>query len=139
MATQDQIQGGWTELKGKVKEAWGQLNDDELRDFRGNFDQFVGWIQQQTGQTHDEVAKCLADLEQQFRPVLQQVANTAREYYDQAKDSSGEAVDRVKGELQAQHARAEKLVRTRPVESVAVAFGAGLVAGVVVALVLRSK
>lgn len=139
MATQQQIEGGWTELKGKVKEAWGQLNDDELREFQGNLDQFVGWIQQKTGQTQADVERCLADLEHRFRPMLQQVADTARQYYDQAIDSSGEAVGRVKGEIEAQHARAEQLVRTRPMEAVAVAFGAGVVAGVVAALVLRSK
>lgn len=139
MATQSQIQGGWTELKGKVKEAWGQLNEDELREFQGNLDQFVGWIQRKTGQSQAEVERCLADLEQRFRPVLQQVTETAREYYDQAVGTSGEAVDRVKGEIQAQHAKAEQLVRRRPMESVAVAFGTGLVAGAVVALILRSK
>lgn len=139
MTTSNQIQGGWTELKGKVKQAWGELNDDELRDFQGNLDQFVCWLQQKTGHTQAEVKRCLAELEQQFRPLLEQVADTAREYYDHAKDASSETVGRLRQEIQARQAHAEQVVRRRPMESVAVAFGTGLVAGVVLALVLRSK
>ncbi len=33
---EQQIEGGWTELKGKVKETWGEISDDELKAFEGN-------------------------------------------------------------------------------------------------------
>ena len=33
MLTKQQIEGGWTQLKGEAKQQWGELNDDELRQF----------------------------------------------------------------------------------------------------------
>ena len=50
MSTQQQIIGNWGQLKGKVKQRWGQLTDDELQEVEGNYDQLVGLIQQKTGE-----------------------------------------------------------------------------------------
>ena len=49
MTTQEEIFGHWNQLKGKVKESWGQLTDDELDEVEGKFDQLVGLIQQKVG------------------------------------------------------------------------------------------
>lgn len=139
MTTPNQIEGGWTDLKGKVKQAWQELNDDELREFQGTLRHFVSWIQQKTGQTQADIERRLSDLDQQLRPWLSQMADTARDYLDQAKKAPSETADRLREELHVRHAQAEQAVREKPMTSVAVAFGAGLVAGVVAALVLRSK
>lgn len=139
MITQTQIEGGWTELKGKVKEAWGKVSDDELREFEGNVEQLIGLIQQKTGETHLEIQRRLMELDSRFQPMLEQWAASAREYYEQAMQSSGENLDRMREELAARQAQAEETVRRRPIESVAVAFGAGILAGVVVGLIVRSR
>ena len=36
----------WNQLRGKVKERWGKLTDDDLDTVEGQFDQFVGVIQE---------------------------------------------------------------------------------------------
>ncbi len=41
----DQIEGKWDQAKGKVKEKWGQLTDDDLTEIRGKRDQLAGRIQ----------------------------------------------------------------------------------------------
>ncbi len=139
MIAQSQIEGGWTELKGKVKEAWGEINDDELREFEGNIEQLIGLIQRKTGETQQEIQRQLSGLDARFRPMLQQLAEAAREYYEQTLQATGATADQVREQLAARHAQAEQVVRTRPIESVAVAFGAGILAGVVLGLVLRSR
>jgi uncharacterized protein YjbJ (UPF0337 family) len=45
----DRIQGRWKELKGKVKEQWGRLTDDDLDVIAGRRDQLLGRIQQRHG------------------------------------------------------------------------------------------
>lgn len=45
----DQIQGEWKQLKGKVKEQWGKLTDDDMTRIEGNFDQLAGKIQERYG------------------------------------------------------------------------------------------
>jgi uncharacterized protein YjbJ (UPF0337 family) len=48
------LKGRWNELKGRVKEKWGELTDDDIDRIEGRRDQLVGAIQQQYGKARDE-------------------------------------------------------------------------------------
>ncbi len=50
----DQIEGMWTQYKGKAKEAWGDLTDDELDQVAGKRDQMVGLVQRKYGRAREE-------------------------------------------------------------------------------------
>ncbi|MFZ5509417.1 MAG: CsbD family protein, partial [Pseudomonadota bacterium] len=41
----DRIEGNWKQLKGKIKERWGELTDDELDQIEGRREQLAGKIQ----------------------------------------------------------------------------------------------
>jgi len=56
------IKGGWNELKGKLKQAYGDLTDDDLTYQEGQEDEMWGKVQQKTGKTKDEINKAIADL-----------------------------------------------------------------------------
>lgn len=45
----DQIEGNWEQFKGKVKEAWGKLTDDEIDQAEGNMQQLSGIVQKKYG------------------------------------------------------------------------------------------
>lgn len=45
----DQVEGRWKEFKGKAKEKWGDLTDDELDRVEGKRDQMVGLVQKKYG------------------------------------------------------------------------------------------
>lgn len=51
---QDRIEGRWKQIKGKVKEQWGRLTDDDLDVIAGRRDQLLGRIQQRHGLALDE-------------------------------------------------------------------------------------
>jgi uncharacterized protein YjbJ (UPF0337 family) len=53
----DSIQGNWKQFKGKVKEKWGQLTDDELDQIAGRKDQLVGKIQERYGYAKDQAER----------------------------------------------------------------------------------
>lgn len=53
----DTIQGNWKQYKGKAREKWGQLTDDELDQIEGNREQLAGKIQERYGRTKDEVER----------------------------------------------------------------------------------
>ena len=55
MDTDQQVAGNWGQLKGKVKQRWGQLTDDELMEVEGNYDQLVGLIQQKSGEARHHI------------------------------------------------------------------------------------
>jgi uncharacterized protein YjbJ (UPF0337 family) len=45
----DRIQGRWKQIKGKVREQWGRLTDDDLDVIAGQRDQLLGRIQERHG------------------------------------------------------------------------------------------
>lgn len=53
----DQIAGQWKQAKGKLKEQWGKLTDDDLKAIEGNRDQLVGRIQERYGITREAAQK----------------------------------------------------------------------------------
>ena len=60
---QDRIQGRWKQLKGKVKEQWGKLTDDDLDVIAGRRDQLLGRIQQRHGLAKDEADRQVSAFE----------------------------------------------------------------------------
>ncbi|WP_225785114.1 CsbD family protein [Xenophilus sp. Marseille-Q4582] len=53
----DIIEGNWKQLKGKVKEQWGKLTDDDFDVIAGKRDQLLGRIQERHGVSRDEAEK----------------------------------------------------------------------------------
>ncbi len=53
----DRIEGNWKQLKGKAKERWGKLTDDELDVAAGKRDQLAGAVQNNYGIAKDEAEK----------------------------------------------------------------------------------
>ena len=48
-------EGRWDQLKGKVKQTWGDITDDDLDVAEGNYEELVGRIKEQTGETREEI------------------------------------------------------------------------------------
>jgi uncharacterized protein YjbJ (UPF0337 family) len=59
----DQADGNWKQFKGKLKEKWGKLTDDDLTVVEGKRDQLVGKIQERYGYQKDEAEKELKSWE----------------------------------------------------------------------------
>ena len=57
----NRIEGNWKSAKGKVKEKWGQLTDDDINTIDGQRDQLEGKIQQRYGLAKDMVRKDVDD------------------------------------------------------------------------------
>jgi len=49
------IEGNWNQFAGKVKEAWGDLTNDDLDRFEGKLDQLKGHIQERTGESRERI------------------------------------------------------------------------------------
>jgi uncharacterized protein YjbJ (UPF0337 family) len=147
---QQTLEGNWNEIKGKLHERWGQLTQDDLQQVRGNVDQLVGLIQRKTGEARERVEQFLSDLTSNGSGGVGRVADAVRGYASSAADSMRgyassaassmddarvRAADMVRGG----YTQTERMIQERPVESLAVGFGAGLITGVIIGLVLRSR
>ena len=56
-ATRTKWEGRWDELKGKVRQAWGDLTDDDLDVAEGQYDELVGRVKTRTGQTQEDIER----------------------------------------------------------------------------------
>lgn len=59
----NQIKGDWTQLKGKIKEQWGELTDDDVALYNGKRDQFFGKIEENYGIAREEAESCVKAFE----------------------------------------------------------------------------
>ena len=59
----DILEGQWTQVKGKVRERWGKLTDDDLDKIAGKRDQLVGTIQEKYGEARDQAAQQVKEFE----------------------------------------------------------------------------
>jgi len=57
-----QIKGSWNELKGKLKQQYGNLTDDDLMFSEGKEDELLGRLQKRLGKSKDEVRQMIEKL-----------------------------------------------------------------------------
>jgi ElaB/YqjD/DUF883 family membrane-anchored ribosome-binding protein len=85
------------------------------------------------------VEEYLQELTDSGASFASKAADTVREYAHGAQKTVQDAAKSATDTVKAGYAFAEETVQKRPVESLAVCFGAGLITGVVVGLMLRSR
>ena len=59
----DQIEGNWEQFKGKIKQTWGKLTDDDVALIKGNSQEFFGKVQEKYGIAKEEAEKKLKEFE----------------------------------------------------------------------------
>jgi len=137
MSNREELQGHWNQVKGRLKEHWGQLTDDDLQRAKGSADQLVGVVQERTGAARAEVENFLD------RVLNESLADQASQKFNEFSDAAGqiaaeasayarERARQIANQSGDYTARVNETVRTRPVESLAIAFGVGILAGAVV-------
>jgi uncharacterized protein YjbJ (UPF0337 family) len=53
----DRMAGNWKQVKGKIKEQWGKLTDDEIDQLEGRSEQLAGRLQERYGIARDEAER----------------------------------------------------------------------------------
>jgi len=146
MVNQQVLQGNWNEIKGKLRSKWGQLSKDDVERFDGNMDRLVGLIQRKTGEGRESIDRFLNEVTQQGASVVATASDSVRQYAQQAGDKIQEGASRAAESVregyqavQEGYEQGEELVRRRPLESTAICFGAGILTGLVVALMIHRK
>ena len=54
-----EIKGDWNITKGKLKQKWAKLTDDDLQYVKGKSDELLGRIQKRTGETREVIEKAI--------------------------------------------------------------------------------
>ena len=67
----DVLMGSWRELRGKVKERWGKLTDDDLTKIEGHWDRLVGAVQKRYGYAREETEHQIESFLARVRPTAE--------------------------------------------------------------------
>ncbi len=139
MVNAQTLQGSWNEVKGRLRTRWNQLSGDELGAFDGNVDRLVGLIQRKTGEARSAIESFLeeasANGSSAISGAVESAKNAAHYATDQVSQTSRQAMDTARKGVE----NAQDMVQRRPIESAAVCFGSGLLAGVIIGLFMRSR
>ena len=133
MVNQQILAGRWNEISGMLKQKWGKLSDDDVQAFNGNVEQLVGRIQHKTGESREAIEKFLGQVADEGSHMAAGFRDTIEEQAAQFAETTRESYDAVRQ----RYSEAGKVVREHPGQSIAVAFGLGLLAGLGLALALR--
>jgi len=139
MTNQQILEGNWNEIKGKLRQKWGQLTDDDLPQIRGDMEHLVGVIQHRTGEAREAIETYLQEVSGSAASAAGTAAETVRDCAQHAAENVQQTAKQAAGRVRAGYNEAERFVRDRPGESLLVCFGVGLITGVVIALSLRSR
>jgi uncharacterized protein YjbJ (UPF0337 family) len=139
MVSNQMLQGTWNELVGRLRARWGQLNQDDLEQFKGNLDALAGYIQRRTGEARETIARFLDDLVADSSDRAARAADTVRGYASQAASSARHGFENVAARARHSYEGAEQFVQQRPATSVGAAFAAGALIGFVVAMLVRES
>lgn len=150
MASQATMAGNWNELKGRVRSKWGQMTDDMIEQCKGNMEALVGSIQRATGETTEKIQDFLNAGMDQGAEFYNQASKAVRTGYTQASEAVCTGAEQAyEGAMEGAKYVGEsikgcvdqtgKLIQSRPMESLMFTFGAGIVAGLALGLVLRSR
>ncbi len=62
----EQIEGRWREIKGRIRQKWGQMTDDEFEKIAGKKDELLGWLQNKYGYSKEQAEKEIDEFGRSF-------------------------------------------------------------------------
>src|SRR5690606_20857281 len=114
-------------------------NSEELQRVQGNAEQLVGLLQKKTGQSREQIEAFISDCCQTTGDTVNRLSEKAGEYASQASEAVRENYDYLASGAQRGYENTLKSMSRRPMESVAIALGAGVLAGLLVGLSMTSR
>ena len=135
---QQTLEGQWSQIKRKIQDRWSEFSDGDFSQARGSAEELIGLIQQRTGEARGQIESYLNGLSPD-NDFLSNAQETVVEYAAAARDTMESTTQQAMDQAKAGYDQTERLVRDKPMESLAVCFGVGLLAGVVGGILLKSK
>lgn len=127
----------WSHLSNKVREQWSDVTDEDIQRVKGNAEELINTIQKKTGEAREQVEAFVREGVDQAATQLRHLQESASQYSAEAVDAVRDSYDRASAQIKDSYAEAQRYVRRKPTESLAIAFGAGIVTGLTL-MALRS-
>lgn len=139
MVSSNELMGNWNRIVESLKAKFGNFTRDELARVEGNFEELVKLVQRKSGRSKEQIASFVSDCCESAGTTYGQVANRASHYADAAGEVIRDNYDRVASEAKKGLNYTAQSVGRRPLESLALAVGSGIIAGVLIGLSMSSR
>ena len=139
MVDQQSLQDNWNEITCRLRNKWSQLTNEDLQAAQGNLEQLVALIQRQTGEARNAIEHFLEGVTSNGSAAFGRAAEATRNYAHQAAETVQTRSRQAAESVRTHFGEAEEAVRQRPVESVVVCFGVGMIVGALLGLTLRNR
>jgi uncharacterized protein YjbJ (UPF0337 family) len=129
----DRVEGDWKQMKGKVKERWGKLTDDDLTAISGRRDQLEGKIQERYGYAKSQARREIEDWYRSTESHLADEIETIRTEVQNLTSTVGRIANKQIGRAQVRATEAaheaEAAITRNPLTAIAIAVTVGFLFG----------
>ena len=139
MVSSNELMANWNGIIESLRAKFGNFTRDELARVEGNFEELVKLVQRKSGRSKEQIASFVSDCCESAGTTYGQVANRASHYADAAGEVLRDNYDRVASEAKKGLNYTAQSVGRRPLESLALAVGSGIIAGVLIGLSMSSR
>ena len=139
MVDHDALLRSWKEIREKLRQHWTELANEDLQSFNGDVNQLVELIQRKTGDARTIVERYLNELSAIAASAFERSTEDLREYARESGERIEEGTRQAVEAWRESRKTAEAYARQRPGASMAVCFGAGILAGLVLGLSVRRR
>lgn len=139
LPTAQQLADVWNTIKRQLLEKWRQLTENELEQRKGSVDQLLELIQQKTGQARADIEAFFAESYQTASKMIGKVCERSGEVSARAAGVVQKQCENLSKKLGEVSAETQEFVRTKPAKSVGIAFGVGVLSGVVLSMMMHSR
>lgn len=136
---QQTANGHFNQLKGKIVEKWAEVVDDDIAHLEGKRDLLIGKLQHKTGESREAIRDFLDSAERETGSLASQASEAVQHYANAAAETASQAAQQAMDQGRAKAAEAGEVVKRKPLETLAVCFGVGLVTGIVGGLLIQSR
>jgi ElaB/YqjD/DUF883 family membrane-anchored ribosome-binding protein len=128
----------WFELKSEICKRWGQFTEREFATVCGSAEELIAIIEQKTGEARRQIEDYLNSIspDHDFAGSMRKIAV---HYAGGARENVQQFARRASAQTKTGYLETQRLARQNPVQTLAIVFGAGLVAGIVGGMLARSK
>jgi len=127
---QQLVEQKWDQIRSAIKTKWSQLTDEDLRMIDGDSRKLVALVHQKTNLPIHEIEDGIDQIAAQSEGLLSRIVRTAGEFAQSASSFAQSAGSQVAEPVQKAYTQARQLVEARPLPSLASAFAAGMLLGI---------
>jgi uncharacterized protein YjbJ (UPF0337 family) len=128
------VEGNWKQMRGRVKERWGKLTDDDLTVIAGRRDQLEGMIQERYGYAKERARREIEDwyhsMESNLSEQIESLRSGIQTLSSTVERIAKEQIPRARSRATDIFNDAEDAVKRNPVPALAIALGLGFLIGV---------